>query len=99
MEVKTYATLLGILEQAGLTKNNVPDFDKIAQITGHSRDSLKVFLAPNADTPRWVKLINYIGEKLHTPKLSTDELIEHFNSYCDPFGEIAPKDISKFYLS
>ena len=83
MDLGTYTMLVGILAEAGLTKNDTPDFDKIAEITGHSRDSVKVLLAPRADTPRWVKLLNYVGEKLFTnsPKLFTrSEGVELINA-------------------
>lgn len=66
MDSITYQVLFSILAKVGLTKNGSPDFDKIASITGHSRDSVKVLLAPKADTPRWIKLLNYVGEELHT---------------------------------
>lgn len=83
MEDKTYALLISILTDAGLTKNGVPDFDKIAEITGHSRDSLKVFLAPSAITPRWVKLLQYVGKKKY--KFTEEELIDEYENY---FGMI-----------
>ncbi len=64
MTLVEYGVLLGVLEEAGLMKNGYPDFDKISHITGLSRDTVKVRLAPSAEIPRWVKLTNYIGEEL-----------------------------------
>ena len=81
MEWHTYSLMYGILDKAGLTKNGSPDFDKIAEITGHSRDSLKVLLAPKADTPRWIKLLNYVGDHFHNSRLTEEELVDHYENY------------------
>lgn len=64
MTLDEYCLLLGVLDEAGLLKDNCPDFDKISEITGLSRDTVKVRLAPSAEMPRWVKLTNYIGEQM-----------------------------------
>lgn len=57
--------LKAVLKACGLTRpgeRNKPDFDKIAKITGHSRDSLKSMLAPSKHIPRWLKLTVYVWE-------------------------------------
>ncbi len=79
MDWGTYTLLYGILDEAELTKNGSLDFDKIALITGHSRDSVKVLLAPKADTPRWVKLLNHVGDRMHKKKFTEDDITESFD--------------------
>ena len=67
MDLRTYAILLGLLSEVALTTDQgTPDFDKIASITGHTRDTVKVYLAPGAEFPRWLKLMNYVGEKINS---------------------------------
>lgn len=65
MTLTEYATLLGSLDRVNLTKNGSPDFDKIAEITGLKRNSVKTLIAPKAPLPRWLKLLTYTAEE-HT---------------------------------
>ncbi len=68
---KQYKDLLEVLDSAGLLSTEshpnakserVPDFDKISEITGLKRGTVKTSLAPKAGLPRWVKLLVYIGK-------------------------------------
>lgn len=68
---KQYKDLIDVLDDAGLissvnhpngSSDRVPDFDKISEITGLKRGTVKTSLAPKAGLPRWVKLLVYIGK-------------------------------------
>lgn len=63
MTLIEYSVLLGTLDRVNLTKNGSPDFDKIAEITGLTRDSVKTLIAPKAAMPRWLKLLTYVAEE------------------------------------
>jgi hypothetical protein len=39
------------------------NFHDIAAITGHSYNSVKTMLQPNAELPRWMKLVLHVWEK------------------------------------
>ena len=36
------------------------NYHKIAKITGHTYDSVKMMLQPKRDLPRWAKLVIYV---------------------------------------
>ena len=46
-----------------LIKEHDLNFHKIADITGHSYESVKTMLQPNKEVPRWMKLVFYIWEQ------------------------------------
>ena len=43
-------------------------YHDIANITGHSYNSVKSMLQPNQELPRWVKLVLYVWANLKTSK-------------------------------
>ena len=45
-----------------LMKERGLNFIKIAEITGHSYNSVKSMLQPNRKIPRWVQLVLYVWE-------------------------------------
>ena len=54
--------LKALLSKAGLTKpGGSIDYQKVSEITGHSYNSVKSILQPNAKIPRWLKLLIYVG--------------------------------------
>lgn len=46
-----------------LMKERGLNFFDIAEITGHSYNSVKSMLQPKKEVPRWVKLILYLYDK------------------------------------
>ncbi len=92
---REHLLLKSILGKAGLLNaKGVPDFDKLAGITGHQRESLKVLLAPTADTPRWVRLILFLEEQWRLKNaISEDYILAHHESWSSLPSETLPDGI------
>jgi hypothetical protein len=56
MQMTDHQKLKALMKERGL------NFFDIAEITGHSYNSVKSMLQPNRELPRWVKLVLYVWE-------------------------------------
>lgn len=73
---ENYHNLIKVLRKVGMTKDlrykTIPDYTKLAEITGHSRSSLKVMITLDRPVPRWLLLVIEVGLRMEKKTNQTD---------------------------